>query len=359
MSSLRYITALRFPLALLVVFIHAYNAPWQAVADPTFARVAEFCSRVLPTFAVPLFFAVSGYLFFLGMERFGMGDYLGKLRRRALTLLVPYVVWNVLAFGLYAARDWAAGASLQFPPAVDLLWGCRTLAAGGSNWLGQSLAAVTAPVQEPLWFVRDLMVTVVLAPLFWFVLRYLRVVGLVLLAVVFYARLWPNPCGVSFTAFWFFGLGAWFSISGRDAVRSLRPLTLPALVLGVGALAVLVRFPDVWPELRAVAQPLYVLCAMAVSVRLAGFLARKIRPSAFRSQASFFVYAAHTILLLPLSTWLAAYTVGRPVSWLVAAYLAGPILAATGCLVACWLLQRYLPRLSAPLTGQWPKTVRR
>lgn len=359
MSSLRYITALRFPLAVLVVFIHAYNAPWQAVADPTFGRVAHFCSRVLPTFAVPLFFAVSGYLFFLGMERFGMGDYLGKLRRRALTLLVPYVVWNVLAFGLYAARDWAAGAPLQFPPDPGLLWGCRILSAGGLNDFGQLLAAVTAPVQEPLWFVRDLMVVVVLAPLFWFVLRYLRAVGLVLLAVVFYARLWPNPCGVSFTAFWFFGLGAWFSISGRDVVRSLRPLTLPALVLGVGALAVLVCFPNAFPELRAVAQPLYVLCAMTVAVRLAGFLSRKIRPSAFRSQASFFVYAAHTILLLPLTTWLAAHTVGRSVSWQITAYLAGPVLAALGCLVIFWLLQRYLPRLSAPLTGQWQKATRR
>jgi fucose 4-O-acetylase-like acetyltransferase len=103
------IDMLRFPLIVGVVFIHCYQitmtmaqgsigtAHSAAWAD----SVRFFISQGVARVAVPLFFLISGYLFFQG--QWSWGKYGSKLRRRADTLLVPFLFWNVLALVLYSA----------------------------------------------------------------------------------------------------------------------------------------------------------------------------------------------------------------------------------------------------------------
>ena len=63
--------------------------------DPRFASTALF--RWIYAFHMPLFFALSGYLFRYGggSGRVGAGTF---ARRRALRLLLPLVVWTTLVF---------------------------------------------------------------------------------------------------------------------------------------------------------------------------------------------------------------------------------------------------------------------
>ena len=73
MAPTSYITALRFPLALLVVLIHTQNKIWQAAEAQDslwFSVPVHFLSRCLPAVAVPLFFAISGFLFFYQKQTF-------------------------------------------------------------------------------------------------------------------------------------------------------------------------------------------------------------------------------------------------------------------------------------------------
>ena len=44
---------------------------------------------------------VSGYLFFLKNDSFTLDDYKGKISKRIKSLLVPYLIWNVIIFFVY------------------------------------------------------------------------------------------------------------------------------------------------------------------------------------------------------------------------------------------------------------------
>ena len=97
------ISFLRFPLAVAVIMIHT------SVSDITIGgeRLAElmplpvydftygFLDTVFMQVAVPLFFFISGFLFFFKETGFGLKEYGQKLKKRARTLLVPYIFWNL------------------------------------------------------------------------------------------------------------------------------------------------------------------------------------------------------------------------------------------------------------------------
>lgn len=94
---------LRFPLAVAVVLIHiSPKIDTQSInysslsSDDLYALFASLFSHVITYIAVPCFFLFSGFLFFFKVNRFTRELYFKKLRVRALTLLVPYLLWNLL-----------------------------------------------------------------------------------------------------------------------------------------------------------------------------------------------------------------------------------------------------------------------
>lgn len=108
-SSLR-LNLLRFPLVVGVVFIHAYSntvgfAGGEIVgaSQPHFIVdfVRNFISQGVARIAVPVFFLLSGYLFFAGFV-WSKESYVIKLRSRRKTLLVPFLFWNILTLLIIA-----------------------------------------------------------------------------------------------------------------------------------------------------------------------------------------------------------------------------------------------------------------
>ena len=102
---------LRFPMAVMVVAIHCYyfntqniNAlpgKWKDVVD----WVINICSIVLTDCAVPMFFVISGYLFFLRHDgKFTWTQYKGQMLKKCKTLLLPFLIWNILGALSYPSR---------------------------------------------------------------------------------------------------------------------------------------------------------------------------------------------------------------------------------------------------------------
>lgn len=93
---------LRFPLIIGVIFIHNASSTiltgGQEFGDvgelPIFYYVSTFFSQVISRIAVPLFFLMSGYLFFYKVETFDNSIYLQKLRKRFKSLFVPFFLWT-------------------------------------------------------------------------------------------------------------------------------------------------------------------------------------------------------------------------------------------------------------------------
>src|SRR5574344_1966684 len=99
------IDALRFPLIIMVVFIHTPGSPdlwstninWAEMDAMQWYNVLRLLfSIIIPNIAVPSFFLISGYLFFITFKSWDTSLYKSKVKRRIYTLLIPYFLWCLI-----------------------------------------------------------------------------------------------------------------------------------------------------------------------------------------------------------------------------------------------------------------------
>lgn len=84
----RLSNAIKVPMIILVIFVHEnLNLERDGYLGLLLAAMANV--------SVPVFFLISGYYFFKG-EELGKDVYLSKLKKRIRTLLLPYLLWNLL-----------------------------------------------------------------------------------------------------------------------------------------------------------------------------------------------------------------------------------------------------------------------
>lgn len=135
---------LRMPLAVAVVFIHSFGGgtidlpalhaePLTPAAAYDWLRIAG--SHVVTGFAVPTFFMFSGFLFFYKVDHWGVSVYGNKLRKRARTLLVPYLLW--LALSVLQVEVFILGGALLHGRSLTVVWQ-YIVDSGGANMLWDS-----------------------------------------------------------------------------------------------------------------------------------------------------------------------------------------------------------------------------
>jgi surface polysaccharide O-acyltransferase-like enzyme len=91
---------LRFPLVVAIVFIHSgaifLSAEDQFSQHYSFSVkfIIYLISGIFARVAVPLFFIISGFLFYRNFD-FTFKNYILKIETRIMTLFVPYLFWNI------------------------------------------------------------------------------------------------------------------------------------------------------------------------------------------------------------------------------------------------------------------------
>lgn len=224
------IQQLRFPLAVMVVFIHSFGGgdsdishlSWATFSSVDAYNVVRNAVNALCSVAVPLFFAISGYLFFLNLDKWDWGAWREKMSRRVYTLLIPYLVWNVIrwVFNVCMAYhdialqdgDWTELLAWMHENTTPwMLWHNAYIDTGGVNWLGTHLS-MSVPVHIPFWFIRDLMVMCACTPIIYYALRRMGGWTMLLLAVPYASGLFPTWPLVTINAVFFFTLGAWLKL---------------------------------------------------------------------------------------------------------------------------------------------------
>ena len=356
------IAFLRFPLIVGVVLIHSEfsnlvigGVKQLNVEDyPVFYNVSYLFSDILAGISVPLFFFISGFLFFYRTEGFGTKTYLGKLKKRARTLLMPYVFWNLLMLLFYLAVQ-------TFMP--ELMSGRNKLVADytPSDWLwafwntemiNHNNSLHQFPFNYPFWFIRDLMVAIVISPLVYWWVKKLKLFGVALLGALWITGFWPNLPGLSITALFFFSAGAWFSIHKKNFVETLRPCftwSVAAYILIVIILLWLKGSVEWTSYLQAGGILAGIVCAITLS---AHYLDKGAwRASSFLAGSSFFVYAYHA---MPLAFAIKIlFKAVQPHSELImlSLYFLSPALVIVIGLAIYFVLKHWLPALLVPMTG--------
>lgn len=336
----RAIDYLRFPMAALVVLLHT-AALGVGSSYPVYSTLCIALGRGICRIAVPSFFMISGYLFFSKLEEtWNTGIWLDKLKKRVRTLLVPYVLWNLIAAVAIWGYRWlfARMHGEDYPGFIDRIAQSRCL------WDDSG----SLPFDGPLWFIRYLMIFVVTAPLFWLFVKYLRIWGLWALILVF-VFIGHIPEGVVF-----FAAGAWFRVEKRNMLSDLDRRKYWFLALSAFTLiALTLTFRDN-PNLYRLFSSIFVISGTVVFFVLAGWAIErgaKVRPLLVRS--SFFIFAAHNILILhDFSHWVILHLLPFQGEWIECVDLfLRPTIAVLTCLLLFRIMEKLTPKTLALLTG--------
>ena len=315
---------LKVLLTIGIVFLHAslIEQSGQNAAYDVFQHGID----LLGGLCVPLFFALSGYLYFRNVpEKPDFRFFWKKTRNRFSSLLLPYLIANAFAFLCY----WAAW---HFAPGMM---------AGyfGDSWRNPLFVFWTGPVNLSLWFIRDLFIAILLAPLYWLLIRFTRCWGVLALAAVWLLRGTPVWCN------FYFILGAWAAIDKVDVAGCCRR-TLPVWLLLYLACFIAAMHKDGFTKLSVLTgMPL----CIGAAERLVGKLPRKI-PRTWQAWC-FFIYLYHYIPILTLKKVLPPL-LGPGGFWgLLGTYLLTALLTL-GLLSGAYLgMRRLIPRMTGILTG--------
>ncbi|WP_418359260.1 acyltransferase family protein [Sphingobacterium detergens] len=357
----KVIDFLRFPLIMGVVFIHtdfsdivmAGVKQISFVNYPIFSRIFFLFSKVIFEACVPLFFFISGFLFFYKTAGFSREIYLQKLKNRIRSLLVPYIFWNLLIIlFLMLAQTFLSGSLVSGRnklitdySLLDWLW---------SFWDTSHvnpLTKKTLPINSPFWFIRDLMVVVLFSPLIYILIKKLRVYAVIILGLLWIFNPFFYLPGLSIVSFFFFTAGAYFSIHKMNFVEVLKPMlrALAPLYILIVAMALYFVGTGWWSYLYCAGVIAGLLFAITVS---AYFIERgKWHLNPFLTNGSFFIYAYHRLPLVFVIKILFKWLHPRSDGVLLLLYLVCPAIVILLGLLIYSLLRQWLPRFTAVISG--------
>ncbi|MEG1007488.1 MAG: acyltransferase family protein [Bacteroides sp.] len=218
---------LRFPMIIGVLLIHSYKPPINKggmilgndqLIYPVFQFLRNLGSEVVARLSVPMFFLFAGYLFFQA-TRFDKPFYVKKLNSRFHSLLIPYLFWNAFAILTFAFLQQVLGLySLAYGP-VPLVAKWDIMDYFRCFW---DFRPPHYPLVYPLWFIRDLMITMLLSPLFYLLLKRLKRAAMLMFFLFWITGLSVHFTGINTMGIFFFMLGGSLRLSRRNMVTECR-----------------------------------------------------------------------------------------------------------------------------------------
>ena len=303
------IRQLRFPMIVLVTYAHSYGyvdegfrlltSDWN-----TYEFLKLFVSQTLVKVAVPVFFIISGYLFFANVEDWSLKVYKTKMLRRAKTLLLPYLAWNLMMVFKLRTFSWS------------FFW---------------------EPANMPLWFLRDLMIVSLLTPVIYIGVKKLGYWLLVALLPVYLTGIWLIQPGINPYAICFFSLGAFLSIRKMDLVDTCMRYQKPAYILSVlFGLGMLMSYGScVFPYLMLAFRVTGAISVFCLGAR------HTLKVSSLLCDSTYFIYLAHYVLFFSFIDHAFFGLFGTSTASLSIHYLLCPLLKVA-VLVCIYSLYRFI-----------------
>jgi len=82
-----------------------------------------------------------------------------------------------------------------------------------------------------MWFVRDLMVIVLLSPVVYWLVKKTKGFFVLLIALFYVSGVWIDIHGLTSATVFYFSAGAYFSIFGKNLIVELKRFRLPSYLL--------------------------------------------------------------------------------------------------------------------------------
>lgn len=272
------ISALRFPLIIGVVCIHSRYGG---------GNLQNLLGGICGKLSVPIFLIISGYLFFReGDQEFTKDLWTSKLKRRISSLLVPYLLWNLIGYIIYAIQF-----GFSFADFFHSFWVIDVPGRGGSS-----------PIDGPLWYVRNLMIMVVISPIIAYMIKYTKYYLILIMTILWIIQIPPFNKGIGI-AFYFFSLGGYLRISDyhvENLQRYTKYLIIAYPVYVVYAL-LMQSNSNCWDFQFGIILGIGAIFSLTMHFIKCGYGNGKFTRNL--SETSFFIYCLHDLLLQFLKTF--------------------------------------------------------
>lgn len=199
---------MRFPLASLIVLLHT-----EITCGPeNFTYyLANYINAPIVQLAVPTFFFMSGYLFFVGENVFNLNIYIYKLKKKVVTLIIPYIIWNLIAIVLIYFYQYIKMKSIEPWNLTEVFW-AHGEGIQATSILNYKYPVIISPAAGVLWFMRDLIIMMACSIIVYPIIKSLKWWIFPIFILINFFKLGIPVPGFSLTAITFFYSGAFFSI---------------------------------------------------------------------------------------------------------------------------------------------------
>lgn len=327
---------------LLVVIIHYNSLQYINVHSGYNINYyfQQFVTNGLGRSAVPLFALLSG--FFISNHITNLASYSLMLKKRFWTILIPYSFASAVIFFSY------------------LLLSSLTKSLDSPEISPQSIieAILIQPISVQFWYLRDLIVLVIISPLLIYRTTHIRIAFTSILAGLWLLNIQPMPLLadwhiINIETTFFFSLGGLMSLLDRNRIKRL--VSGPALILiAIWSSLIITRiylkpdldtwYQDIDPSLSLITYKISILFGVisifAIASRLVDY-----RPLLYLSSLTFFVYLFH---LTPLEYF--KFITYKIIPSELAFYVNAPVALLTSFLLA-HLCSQWFPKLYSIITG--------
>lgn len=325
-----------------VLISHSYFTENNAWTVNAFIQNLVGCQ--LARFCIPLFFFISGYLFFRETREGGFKKIFMKMHSRVHSLLVPYVLWNLLFF--------LSIIFLQLLPVLGSKINTDFLTILSTRSCPELFLFIFwEPAAFHLWFLQYLIIFIVLSPLFYLLFHNKRAT-IAVFFILYAATGIYEWGGNNMQGLLFFLLGGFISYIGINIERiQRRTAILISSAVYLAWCTINCLYPEFqYPFLDMLRLPLGAYSVWGlydfITVNRPG-LQNKILSWA---PYTFFIYVFHEpwiniykksiTLLLPSNETI-----------LLAAYFTAPLVMASVSIAIARILQRHAGKAYSILTG--------
>ena len=182
-------------LTFLVVVLHAYNLESSKLTLSINYFIQNFISYGICTVAVPMFFMISGYLFFYKFNPTLKG-WINKYKKRFKSLVIPFVIWCLgWMIVLYLVQLTSFGRMFFSNMIV-------------SDFSIKQLFEYTFkyPIPFQLWYISDLIKLVIISPIIYYLVRFLEKIYIPIIIVLCFINIINFPII-------FFSLGCYMALN--------------------------------------------------------------------------------------------------------------------------------------------------